>query len=133
MKKNGKMGTGALFGVLAVILLVIIVGMFAVYNQVSKEPTSATGADIELIELSSKSEFCANNPGLDFKVRIQDSLQDTSVSYMNATLYIKNMDTGSITESSVTTGGTSAFTTIQNAFNCVSVLGYDIVKSIRGD
>ena len=126
MKKNGKMGTGALFAVLAVIALLVVGGFAFVYMKVSEAPTTATGADLEIVELSNKGEFCANNPGLDLSVRVQDMLQDTSVSYMNATLYIKNLDTGSIVEQSVTTGGTSAFTTIQNAFSCVNPAGYEI-------
>jgi len=118
--KNKSMNTTWLI----VAVIVMAIALVAVAFNVGD--TETTGAVItEAVTESGDNEFCANNPGLDGKVRIRDGLATTK-SYLNATLLVQNKDTGSIVESSVTGGGTTSFTTLSNLFDCKSKTGYDV-------
>ena len=130
--KTGKtVGAGVWIGVIVVLLMLVVGGVAWMMYQDKQVSDAPTSAETTILELSSKSEFCANNPSLDLKVRILNTLQDSSVAYMNGTLYVKNLDTGSVVESAVTSGATSAFTTISDVFDCASVKGYEIY--VKGD
>jgi len=73
--------------------------------------------------VAAASSFCVQNAQLDLDVRVKDALS-TSASYLNGTAYLKNMDTGSIQEQTLTAGGTTAFTTLSGAIECTSEDGY---------
>lgn len=79
---------------------------------------------VSIISSSEKAEFCANNPALDAKLRVRDVLSSTKA-YLNATVLIKNMDTGSIVEKDVTSSS-GDFVTFADLFECKNEKGYEI-------
>ncbi len=124
--KNSK--NKALGWAFAVIAL-LVVGLLVTSLNVSNTETATSQVTKEVIQASTESDFCANNPSLDAKIRIQDAL-NTSRGYVSGTVLIENMDTGSIIEHSIT-GGSVNFTTISNLYDCKSEKGYRLY--VKGD
>lgn len=105
-------------------LVIAIIALGAISFNLSGDGTDEVTGNVikETIEASGNAEFCANNPALDAKVRILDTLASDKT-YLSGTILIQNLDTGSIVEGTVTASGT-AFTTISDAFDCNSEKGY---------
>lgn len=94
-------------------------------KEVAKENTEA------IITATGDASFCANNPDLDLDARILDSLASTKT-YLNGTLLLKNLDTGSVTEQSITGGKGSGFTSLSNVLKCTSENGYEVYMKFDG-
>lgn len=115
--------------ILIVALVIAVISMAVVSFNLSGNKT--TDQDVidtttqQVITASGNAEFCANNPDLSLKARIVDSLA-TSKTYVNGTLYLQNLDTGSITSQSITSGGSSTFTTLSDVLDCNSEKGYKV-------
>lgn len=121
--KNKMMG----WVIVAVVILAIAVASMSFNLNGSDDKDSVEN----IILNGANAEFCANNPSLDADVRVRDSLSSTKA-YINATVLVQNLDTGSIVEQSITGAGTSAFTTLTDLFDCNSVLGYDVYVKADG-
>lgn len=118
------------FGVVAMFVL----GFLAIFAGVKYMGGLGSVADNkEVITAITTSDFCSNNPDLNLNVRIQDGLAST-VSYINGTIYVKNLDTGSITSYSITgANANGAFDSESNIFNCQSKKGYEIYVARDAD
>lgn len=121
-----KMKTGSVVAIIGSIAAIVIVALGVVTDWTY---STATVADTtSFVTQVATDDFCANNPGVDLNVRIQDRLA-SSLTYQPATIYIKNLETGSIVTQAVT--GSSTFTTATDAFKCTNKKGYEL--SIRAD
>lgn len=76
-----------------------------------------------VVEDVGTNSFCAKNPKIDLNIRIQDTLQ-SSLTYQPATIYMKNLDTGSIITHSVS--ASSTFTSITGNMTCTNPKGYKL-------
>jgi hypothetical protein len=108
-----------------VALIVAIVALATVSFNLSGTTTKTTSTTTNAITQSIADDFCSNNPAVDAKVRLQDTLAVTKT-YVNGTLLVQNLDTNSIQEVSVTSGGTTGFTTVSQLFDCKSKNGYKV-------
>lgn len=131
---GGDKATKLLLGVTAIgvvaLIFALLGGGFGELSISGDDSTSTDSSDSGDGETSAQATFCANNPSLDAEVRILDDLS-TSASYLNGTLYIENVEKGSVTQASVTTGGTSSFETLTNTFKC-GAEGYKVYVKADG-
>ncbi|MBU0924117.1 hypothetical protein KKG81_04470 [bacterium] len=124
------MSTGQVIALVAV--LVLAFGGLTAYG-VNKLSTISTETQTETTETIVKSDFCSNNPKLDLNARLYDALA-TTTAYLNGTLYLKNLDTGSVTTQTISVGATnSAFTTLSDVLQCTSEKGYEVYVQTAQD
>ncbi|MFC1754481.1 hypothetical protein ACFL96_13990 [Thermoproteota archaeon] len=110
---------------LVVALVVALIAFAAISFNLSGDKEVQQENTEAIITATSDSSFCANNPDLDLNARILDTLA-SSKTYLNGTLLLKNLDTGSVTEQSITGGKASTFTSLSNVLKCTSVAGYEV-------
>ena len=126
-KKNMQL---AVFGTI-IVMLVIGLSIFGIRNAMSVGQTGEA-QDIVISQAVSDGSFCANNPTVDLKLRIQDALSLNEVDYINgSTIYLKDLETNSITEHTIT--GDHSFTTLADALKCTNTKGYEIYGKATGE
>jgi len=106
------------------IALVVIGAIAGGARFLSVADSTSGDTTVSIISSSEKAEFCANNPALDAKLRVRDVLSSTKA-YLNATVLVKNMETGSIVEKEVTSAS-GDFVTFSDLFDCKNTAGYEI-------
>jgi hypothetical protein len=119
-KMNDVWKIVSVVGVLLIASFAVGAYFFSVTSPQSGGSTGGTGA----ITADAKAQFCANNPSLDAKIRVKDGLSDT-LQYLNATVIIQNLDTGSIVEKQVNSAS-GDFVTLSSVYDCNSVKGYKL-------
>lgn len=110
-----------LFGIFAV-LVVAIVGTSMYFFSVASEPSDEEVQQIATV--GERQEFCANNPALDGKIRIRDTLASTKA-YLNGTVLVKNLETGAIVEKTVNSAD-GDFVTLSDLYECKNEKGYEL-------
>jgi len=108
-----------LLAIAAVFSVMWATGQFAVTGEADEGVTGAV-----VLTGSEKAEFCANNPSLDLSMRVEDGLASTK-SYLNATVYVQNLEDMSIVEYAIDSASGS-FDTESDALDCLNEEGYRI-------
>lgn len=110
-------------GWMVVAVLLLVAGIFLAGKLGS---FSTVESQKEIVQVQGNNEFQSTNPSVDLNVRIQDTLA-TTVAYINGTIYVKNLDTGSITSYSITAANANgAFDNEANIMKSTSKNGYEI-------
>ncbi len=130
--KAGK-GTTTMFAMMTVVVIAALGGFIYFAGSTSQSTIGGTGS--EGVTDASLSTFCSNNAQVDLNARVRDTGVTSSLTYKNATLLVKNLETGSLTTQSidnVITATTSNFDTISNAFVCGNAFDV-VVRSTQDD
>lgn len=117
--KSAGMWKGIALTLIVIAVFSFVGSFFFSASNTGKLPTDENG------QVTLNTPYCNNNPAKTLKLRIEDELSATN-SYINGTVYIENLATGSITEASVTTGGTSGFTSVATDLVCGQSEGYKV-------
>lgn len=112
------------------VTLIIIAVFFVIGNMFFSSSSGNTDENGNLIVSSS---FCSDNPTKTLNLRVKDTLSSTGAYINGSTVYIKNLDSGSVTEATINGGTTGDFTSVSTTLNCKSEKGYELTVKAEGD
>ena len=120
--------------IIAVVALFLVAGISSLFYFTSTGKQSAINTPQKELggqTLTGAEQYCAQNPNIDLNINILDKLA-TSVSYVNGTVYLVDLDTNTITPNSITTADGS-FQALSDVLNCQTTKGYIVyLKTTAG-
>lgn len=110
----------------------LILGVIVVVGLIFGLITYSNNSTENKVSLSA-SNFCSDNPTKTLKLREKDMLSSTGGYINGSTVYIKNLDTGSVVEATLSGGTGGSFTSVATDLNCKSEKGYEIYVKGSGE